>query len=43
MKTEYLHIRITEEEKKKATEKAESLGLSLSSYMRMLINIDTKK
>lgn len=35
--TENLHIRITKKEKKQAIKKAEAKGLTVSSWIRMLI------
>ncbi|MDK2821838.1 MAG: hypothetical protein PWP31_1803 [Clostridia bacterium] len=38
-----LNVRMTVEEYKRAENKAKELGISLSGYIRMLINKDTKK
>ena len=38
-----MHVLINEELKKEADKKAESLGLSLSAYVRMLIIKDLKE
>lgn len=38
-----MHILISEELKKEADKKAESLGLSVSAYVRMLIIKDLKE
>lgn len=43
MKTELVQLRIDTVTKEQATKKAESLGLSLSGYIRMLIKLDTKE
>lgn len=39
----YLHIRIPAETKELAQQQALALGLSLSSYIKMLINQDAKR
>jgi antitoxin component of RelBE/YafQ-DinJ toxin-antitoxin module len=42
-KTALLPIRVDPETRRLATEKAESLGLSVSAYIRMLIRLDNRE
>lgn len=35
-----IDIRLSEEEKQKALEQADKLGLSISDYLRLIINLD---
>jgi len=41
-KTEMLPIRVDAETKRMAATKAETLGLSISAYVRMLIRLDNQ-
>lgn len=42
MKDEVIRIRISAEDKEKVKEKAESLGLTVSAYISMLIHSDIR-
>ena len=42
-KTQLLPIRVDPETRRMAVETAESLGLSVSAYIRMLIRLDNKR
>jgi len=37
MKNDYIHIRISEEEKNQLEKQAASLGLTVSAYVRMIV------
>jgi antitoxin component of RelBE/YafQ-DinJ toxin-antitoxin module len=41
--TEALPVRVDPETKRMAAEKAESLGISVSAYVRMLIRLDNRE
>jgi antitoxin component of RelBE/YafQ-DinJ toxin-antitoxin module len=39
--TSRIDIRLTDEEKQKAQDQADKLGLSVSDYIRLIINLDS--